>query len=217
MKVNGESRKLMKSEVFERTRYSLLSRLKNWEDQKSWQEFYDQYRRLIFGVALRAGLSEEEAQEVLQETVITVAKNIGTFHKDPARGTFKSWLMHTTRWRIQDQLRKRKRSEDVLVALPESSSRTGFIERIPAHNSFELEEIWESEWEGNLLEMALEKVRRRIDPARYQAYDLHVLRAWPVQKVAEKLGLTPAQVYTAKYKVASLLKNEVDILKTKMV
>ena len=217
MRVNGESRKLMKSEVFERTRYSLLSRLKNWEDQKSWQEFYDQYRRLIFGVALRAGLSEEEAQEVLQETVITVAKNIGSFRRDPNRGTFKSWLMHTTRWRIQDQLRKRKRAEDVLVALPESSSRTGFIERIPAADSFGLEEIWEREWEGNLLEMALEKVRRRIDPARYQAYDLHVLKAWPVQKVAQKLGLTPAQVYTAKYKVAGLLKNEVDILKTKLV
>ena len=215
MKVNGESRKLMKSEVFERTRYSLLSRLKNWEDQRSWQEFFDQYRRLIFGVALRAGLSEEEAQEVLQETVITVAKNIGTFHKDPARGTFKSWLMHTTRWRIQDQLRKRKRAEEVLVSLPERSSRTALLEQIPDRNSYELEEIWEGEWEENILEMASEKVRRRIDPARYQAYDL-LRRAWPVQKVAEKLGLTSAQVYSAKYKVTSLLKNEVETLKKKM-
>jgi RNA polymerase sigma factor (sigma-70 family) len=207
----------MKNEVFDRTRYSLLSRLKNWEDQKSWQEFYDTYRKLIYGVALKSGLSEEEAEEVLQETVITVARNIGEFRKDPARGTFKSWLMHTTRWRIQDQLRKRKRIENLLEPLPDNSSRTAFIERIPDQNSFDLEALWEQEWERNMLDMALEKVRRRVDPARYQAYDLHVLRAWPVQKVAAKLGLTAAQVYTAKYKVSGLLKNEVENLKKKML
>jgi RNA polymerase sigma factor (sigma-70 family) len=214
---NGENWNLMKNEVFDRTRYSLLSRLKNWEDQQSWQEFYDTYRRLIYGVALKSGLSEEEAEEVLQETVITVAKNIGEFRRDPARGTFKSWLMHTTRWRIQDQLRKRKRAESFLEAPPENSSRTAFIERVPDQSSFNLETLWDGEWEKNLLDMALEKVRRRVDPARYQAYDLHVLRSWPVQKVAEKLGLTAAQVYTAKYKVSGLLKNEVENLKNKML
>ncbi len=55
------------------TRRSLLNRLKDWGDQESWQEFFELYSRLIHSVALKAGLTKAEAQEVLQETVITVS------------------------------------------------------------------------------------------------------------------------------------------------
>ena len=56
------------------TRRSLLTRLKNWDDQESWRVFFDTYWKLIYGVAIEAGLTDTEAQEVVQETVITVAK-----------------------------------------------------------------------------------------------------------------------------------------------
>jgi len=46
------------------TRRSLLSRLKNWKDQASWQEFFDTYAKLIHSVAIKAGLSDAEAQEM---------------------------------------------------------------------------------------------------------------------------------------------------------
>src|SRR5262245_28103531 len=68
------------------TRWSLLSRLKNWDDQASWQEFFDTYWKLIYGVAIKAGLTDAEAQDVVQETVITVAKNLEQFKMDPSRG-----------------------------------------------------------------------------------------------------------------------------------
>ena len=32
------------------TRQTLLSRLKNWDDQSSWREFFNLYWRLIYGV-----------------------------------------------------------------------------------------------------------------------------------------------------------------------
>jgi DNA-directed RNA polymerase specialized sigma24 family protein len=89
----------------EATRLSLLSRIKDWEDDQSWREFFDRYWRLIHSAALKAGLSSDEAQEVVQETVLTVAKNIGEFRADPKRGHFRAWLLHTVRWRITDQFR----------------------------------------------------------------------------------------------------------------
>lgn len=58
------------------TRPSLLARMKDWEDQKSWQDFFNTYWRLIYGVAVRAGLTATEAGEVVQETVLAVAKKI---------------------------------------------------------------------------------------------------------------------------------------------
>src|ERR1700722_16331892 len=91
------------------TRTTLLQRLKNWEDQSSWQEFFDVYWKLIYSAALNAGLNEAEAQDVVQETMISVAKHMPTFQYDRALGSFKAWLLNLTRWRITDQLRKRGR------------------------------------------------------------------------------------------------------------
>src|SRR5512144_1818270 len=89
------------------TRYSLLSRLGNWDDQQSWKDFFDAYWRLIYGIAINAGLTPAEAQDVVQETVICVSKNIAKFKRDRGLGSFKGWLRNIVRWRIADQFHKR--------------------------------------------------------------------------------------------------------------
>src|SRR5262245_39051642 len=66
------------------TRQSLLRRLRNWEDQTSWEDFFNTYWRLIFAVARQSGLTEAESQEVLQETVISVAKKMRANKEEPS-------------------------------------------------------------------------------------------------------------------------------------
>src|SRR5208283_65702 len=90
------------------TRATLIQRLKNWRDQSSWQDFFDTYWKLIYGVARKGGLTAAEAEDVVQETLISVAKHMPTFKYDPSIGSFKSWLLNMTRWRIRDQFRKRR-------------------------------------------------------------------------------------------------------------
>ena len=89
------------------TRKSLLSRLKNWDDHAGWKDFFDTYWRLIYKTARKAGLTDAEAQDVVQEVVIGVCKKIGELKYDPALGSFKGWLLTLTRWRIVDEFRKR--------------------------------------------------------------------------------------------------------------
>src|SRR6266498_5508962 len=89
------------------TRASLINRLKDWQDQSSWQEFFDTYWKLIYGVARKTGLTDAEAQDVVQETMVSVAKHMPGFQYDPAIGSFKAWLLNMTRWRIIGQFRKR--------------------------------------------------------------------------------------------------------------
>src|SRR5438552_9093962 len=90
------------------TRATLIDRLKNWQDQSSWQEFFDTYWKLIYGVARQAGLTDAEAQDVVQDTMLSVARHMPGFKYDPAIGSFKGWLLNMTRWRIIDQVRKRR-------------------------------------------------------------------------------------------------------------
>ena len=56
------------------TRYSLLSRLQNWDDQESWKDFFDTYWRLIYSIAIKSGLTETEAEDVVQEALIRAFK-----------------------------------------------------------------------------------------------------------------------------------------------
>src|SRR6266567_2462892 len=71
------------------TRRSLLSRIKDWEDAASWQDFFDTYWKLIYRTGRRAGLTDDEAQDVVQETLLNICQNIGGFRYDPEKGSFK--------------------------------------------------------------------------------------------------------------------------------
>jgi len=196
------------------TRRSLLARLKNWDDQKSWQDFFNTYWRLIYSVALKAGLSDADAQDVVQDTVLTVAKKIGDFKSDPAIGSFKGWLLRITRRRIADHFEVRNKTEQAssisgASETGDDSTRTATVERVADHTSFNLDACWEEEWQKNLLRAATEKVKNKVSPKQFQKFELYVLREWPVQKVAATLGVSAAQVYLAKHRIAGLLKKEV--------
>jgi RNA polymerase sigma factor (sigma-70 family) len=194
-----------------KTRRSLLNRLKNWEDQQSWQEFFDTYWRLIYGFARKSGLSDAEAQDVVQETIMAVARKMQEFRYDPSVGSFKSWLLHTTQWRIQDHYRKRQRLPEA-VPLVSDTTRTATGERMADPAEPELQARWDAEWRENQLGVALERVRRNVDARQFQAFDLYVLRKWPVSKVAQSLGISAGRIYLAKHRIGALLKKEVQRL-----
>lgn len=96
------------------TRRSLLTRLKHWDYREGWQEFFDTYWKLIYGVGRKAGLTDAEAQDAVQETVITVSRQMPAFKYDPAKCSFKSWLLLITRQRIACQFRKREAEGDCI-------------------------------------------------------------------------------------------------------
>jgi RNA polymerase sigma factor (sigma-70 family) len=200
------------TEDFIPTRYSLLSRLQNWDDQESWRVFFDTYWRLIYSIALKSGLTEAEAADVVQETVICVANDIDKFKRDRKLGSFKGWLRNLTRWRIADQLRKR--APNLFGESFASNPDTSLMElaQIPDSVDAGLENVWEAEWQSNLMEAALERVKRRVKEEHYQMFDLNVIRQWPAKKVAETLEVSVAQVYIAKHRILALLKKEVRML-----
>lgn len=202
-----------------KTRLSLIKRLKQLDDQGSWNEFFSCYWKLIYGVARKTGLTDAESQDVVQETVLTVVRNIGGFETEARRGSFRGWLLKITRWRIGDQFRKRLPEGHAPAKRGDSAetSRTPTSHRIVDPASLEIDAIWQRDWEQNVFETAAAKVRQQVDSAVYQMFDLHVLKEIPVERVAKKLGVKAAQVYFAKYKVSRLIKKEAKRLETKFI
>src|SRR5437667_11373147 len=104
------------------TRASLLARLKDWDDSRSWSDFFETYWRLIYGRARKAELSDQEAKEVVQEAVIALAKKMHSFKYDPAVASFKTWLFQIVSRRIADQYRRRGRGVAVIEPFPEADA-----------------------------------------------------------------------------------------------
>ena len=199
------------------TRHSLLRRMKDWQDQASWEDFFNTYWKLIYGVAIKAGLTDAEAQDVVQETIMNVARNIKDFEVGSARGSFKAWLLQNTRWRIADQLRKRLPQANHPTTRLHDDSETPTTDRVPDPVSLDLDALWDANWQQNLVNAALANLRSHVDPEQYQMFDLHVLRSWPAVKVARELDVKMGKVYFAKYKISRLLKKEVRRLEIKGV
>jgi RNA polymerase sigma factor (sigma-70 family) len=201
----------MKSGGLDATRRSLVDRLANWDDQRRWQEFFDTYWKLIYSAARQSGLTDGEAQEAVQETVITVAKKIDKLRYDPAIGSFKGWLLQITRWRIADQFRKRRPGDSKRP--PSFDDRaTATIDRVADSNVVDLDAVWEKEWQENLFEAAITRVKKKVDPKQFQIFDCYVRKEWPAQKVADQLRVSVGQVYLARHRVSALLKKEVKAL-----
>lgn len=191
------------------TRASLLGRLKNLEDQASWQEFFDTYWRLIYGVALKAGLTDAEAQDVVQETVITAAKHLPGFHYDPKVCSFKTWLLRLARWRIIDQLRKRLPASQVVeAAVEDDTTATALLDQLTGGVAPDLEQIWAEEWEKLVLAAAIDRAKQQVRPEQFQIFDLYALKGMPVTQVAGLLGVSVARVYLAKHRVARVVRAE---------
>jgi len=199
------------------TRATLIQRLQNWQDQTSWQEFFDTYWHLLYGVALKRGLTQSEAQDVVQETMISVSRKMPAFKYDPAIGSFKAWLLNLTRWRISDQLRRRQQqaSQQELAQEPITEDE----EKMASEHliSPDLEKLWDEEWEKNLLASATTKARRQMDPKQYQIFDFCVNKEWPPERIAQVFGLSLNQIYLAKHRMTELIKAEVERLKKEII
>lgn len=192
------------------TRRSLLSRLKQSNAQESWREFFDTYWRLIYTTALNAGLTDSEAQEVVQETVLTVVKKIKSFRYDPGVGSFKGWLLTTVRWRIGDEFRKRQQQiQSPGACHVTKTSGTATLNRIADPAGITLDAVWEEEWQQTLFAAALSRVKRQANARHYQMFDLYAVKQWSVDKVAHTLGVSAAQVRLAKHRITVLMRREV--------
>jgi len=205
------------------TRPSLLARLSSGDDIKGWEEFYRLYRDLLHAFARKSGLTEAEAEEVVQETAVGVARNLPGFRYDPGVCSFRSWMLNLARWRIADALRRRGRASAWINpgGLQRRSdpaddggggSATPLIERIPDPRLPDFGGEWDATWRAHLQQVALERVRQSIDPKQYQVFDLYALKDRPACEVAERLGVSRARVYVIKQRVGSRLRKEIQRL-----
>lgn len=197
------------------TRKTLIEKLDNWDDWASWDEFYRTYSDFVWHIAKKSGLTDEEANDVVQETFLGVAKNLQKKKFDTSQGSFKSYLLNQARWRIIDQVRRRKRLQnyEANLYLGEAEDRlTAPIERLGDPLGHELEQLWDREWQNNIMKLALKRVKNMVSPRQFQIFTAYVVHGWSPQKIKAELGVNAAHIYLTKHRVGKLLRKEAERL-----
>jgi RNA polymerase sigma factor (sigma-70 family) len=145
---------------------------------------------------------------VVQETVLSIAKKMPTYVYDPARCSFKGWLKHVTRLRIIDQLRKRHPEAAPLHPTEAETATSNALERIPDPRGLALEQIWNEEWEQNLMDAAMERVKAKAKAEQYQIFYMQMVQNISALEVARMLGINLGKVYFACRRISKMIKQE---------
>jgi len=203
------------------TRPSLLNRLKTGDDAESWQEFYRIYGKLARDFAIQAGLTDTEADEVVQETAISMARHLPNYQYDPKVCRFKTWLLNVTSWRIKDQIKKHKKETASMQGglsehCNDDTARTATINRVPDPAAADFDALFEAQWRKNLFAAALERVKQKFSLKQFQIFDLLVLQEWPARDVARSLAVTLASVYVTKHRISAAIKKETKALERQL-
>jgi RNA polymerase sigma-70 factor (ECF subfamily) len=123
-----------------------------------------------------------------------------------------------TRWRIIDQFRKRG---PIQAEHDGSGSGDGvtaaLIENLPDPATLVPNQAWETDWQKNLADVALARIRARVEPRNYQLFDFYMNKEWPAEKVAERFGVSISQVYLAKCRITAMLKRESERLENETI
>jgi RNA polymerase sigma-70 factor (ECF subfamily) len=189
------------------TRASLLVRLyhSGAADEGAWREFVDRYSRLIYGWCRYWHLQQADAEEVTQQVLVQLLSKMRAFDYDPSR-SFRAWLKTVTHnvWRNMALSRK------YVAVGGGSSAEWESLKTIAARE--DLAERLEQQFDRELLDEAMVRVRVRVAPHNWEAFRLTAIDGQGAPDVARRLEMKIANVYAARSNVQRLLREEVERL-----
>lgn len=183
------------------TRASLILRLKDAADVAAWDEVAAIYGPLVFRLAVRQGLQAADADDVVQEVFSAVASTVAKWVEQPQRGRFRSWLLAIARNIAINVLTRRphggvgRGGEDAIEELA----------RLPAPIG-QLSSQFDLEYQREVYRWAAEQVREAVARVTWDAFHLTQMEGIPIADAARQLGISVGNVYIARSRVMSRLR-----------
>jgi RNA polymerase sigma factor (sigma-70 family) len=190
-------------DILDRTSASLLGRLRHQPtDQDAWSEFVDRYGARIYGWCRRWNLQDADAKDVTQAVLASLCIKMKTFTYDPGQ-SFRGWLRTLTHHTWSDLVARRR----VVPVGGRDGGGTQWLESLEARD--DLMELLNEQFDHELLDVAIVRVRLRVEPHTWEAFRLTAMEGMAGTAVADRLGIKVATVFKAKSKVQRMLREEI--------
>jgi RNA polymerase sigma-70 factor (ECF subfamily) len=184
------------------TPISLLERLRLRPDEQSWQRLVELYTPWIQDWLRRQGLAAADVEDLVQDVLVVLVKELPAFRHDLRRGAFRRWLRGITLNRLRLFWRGRRRQatppglESLLANLEDPDS--------------DLSRAWDREHNAHVVRRLLELLEGDFEPSTWRAFRMVVLEGRPAAEAARALGLSPVAVRIAKSRVLSRFRGEIE-------
>lgn len=188
----------MSASALVNTTTELLAGLHQSGNRAAWDEFDRRYRPILLAFLRRMGLTEADAADVAQETLLCFVRDYRQNKYDRASGRLRSWLIGIARCRLADSRRSAgrhgpMRGESVISIVPDDANADA---------------IWDEEQRRVIFAQAITELKEqtRFNERTIEAFERVVLRLEPVEVVSAQLGLSAQEIYNAKNRVVDRLR-----------
>lgn len=182
-----------------RTTTALLEGLRDVQNAETWEHFDRRYRPVLAAIGRRFGLSDAEAADIAQETMIDFLTGYQQGRYDRSKGRLRMWLIGIQRRRLAMLYRQRARrgtprGDSIIQDAPEES---------------DLDKAWDEEKRQMVLMDAMDELRATSNMAErtIRAFELVALRGVPAAQAAEELDISVDEIYVAKSRCLSKLRD----------
>jgi RNA polymerase sigma-70 factor (ECF subfamily) len=185
------------------TSLSLLDRSRDNLGDGSWERLVDVYSPLLRAWLARYGVQPADADDLVQEILLTVARELPKFEHSGRTGAFRNWLRAILTHRLRDFWRSRRNR----AAAAGGSSWAEQLDQLADEKSDASRE-WDAQHDRHVMARLLEQVRPRFEPRTWEAFHRQVIDGERADVVAAALGLSLNSVYVARSRVLSTLRRE---------
>ena len=185
------------------TSLSLLDRACGDVTDEAWQRLAQVYSALLRSWLTRFEVASTDADDLVQEVLLTVSRELPQFEHSGRTGAFRSWLRTILVHRLRDFWRSRKYR-------PAATGGSTWAEQLEqlADESSNASHEWNLEHDRHVMARLLESVRPRFEPQTWEAFHRQMFDGQRADVVAAELGMPLNSVYVARSRVLSTLRRE---------
>ena len=189
---------------FETTQISLILRLRDKSDADAWEQFVSIYRPLIWNVAKRLGMSDEDANDACQNTLLRLSQVVHQWSPNERNSNFRGWLYRVARNCMLREFEKDK------LRFVNTVSEDGkqYLDQL-AEDSPEGDSRFQLELRRQIFSVAVEAVQPSVKPIYWEAFRLSYIEDHGINRTAEQLGISIDTVYVARHRVLNQIRQQV--------
>lgn len=184
------------------TSISLLNQLSQSPNSEAWEQLVSLYTPLLRNwLRNQDGLPAEDLDDLVQEVLLSVSRELPNFQHNQQRGAFRKWLRLILVHRLRNYWRSRQRHPSVVGG----TDFLQWLEKLEDDGS-QLSAAWDRQHNQHVLEQLLRETETQFAGHIWQAFRMQVLERIPASQVATELNMSLSAVYTAKSRVLNLLR-----------
>ena len=189
---------------FKNTRYTLLHKLQSDNNEKNWEEFVTYYSPYIFVIIRRFNVGTQDTEELMQDVLVKIWKNIGKFDREEYKCRFRTWLGVMIRNTVFNFF-KSKASKNARSNV----SYQEIIGKLELITEAEINIISEREWKNHVAQLAWTNLKNNFSEQTQKVFEASIKSDISNKQLASQFKVSESSVRVFKMRVRKAMHKEI--------